>query len=409
MDIDSTKLTLWNDIHITSGIPFWIASMDGTVNYAFPKNILNAVQPYFFEFCGMEIRRHELENNVMIAFITDYYYCMLASLDASTFIVSIPLATQKPAPVPFNFVRHFVPKGEVTQIINLITYTEIQSIEQAARCANLIKMIYNGEPVGKILLNQHEPYRESDLHTEPEIVHNGTESIQNTALLRNASLFYEQEIRKAISSGDAEAFLQHISRRVEPGPGLGQISNNPVQQQKYRAVISFFVYVQSAVAGGMDMEFALALSDQYCLKMDALTTVSDVRSLIKTAGVDYCQRIRELQGKQKYSREIALCCKYVSIHLYEPIHIKDLEQVANMNRRSLSIKFKKETGQSIPEYVLKRKLNEAGYLLRTTDMTISEISYLLSFSSQSYFTQLFQKEYQVTPKEYRKNVESENV
>lgn len=109
-EFTSTQTTLWNDIYLTSGVPFWIADMNGTVHCAFPDTMKDMIDSHFFEFCGMEIIRHQLENNVIMTFITDYYYCMLTPLDEHYFIASIPIAIQRPAPLPFNFVQHFLKK-----------------------------------------------------------------------------------------------------------------------------------------------------------------------------------------------------------------------------------------------------------------------------------------------------------
>ena len=73
-----------------------------------------------------------------------------------------------------------------------------------------------------------------------------------------------------------------------------------------------------------------------------------------------------------------------------------------MDRTTLSKKFKRELGFNISSYIMRRKLEEAKSLLNYTDMTISEISEYLCFSSQAYFQNVFKKKYGITPKEYRK-------
>lgn len=398
-DFTSTQTTLWNDIYLTSGVPFWIADMAGTVHYAFPDTMKDMIDNHFFEFCGMEIVRHRLENNVMMTFITDYYYCMLAPLDEHYFIASIPIAIQRPAPLPFNFVQHFLKKDYVSHFVNLISHTYVQSITQASRCANLIKMAYNAVPVGKIKISQHKPQRVSDSYEKPDVLHLESIELEESVQIQNSSLFYERDIRDAIISGNVEAYLQTISRRSEPSQR--QLSTSVVQQQKYRAVIDLHVFSQAAIQGGMDMHFALSLSDNYCMQIDSLNTISDIQALVHAAGKDYCERMRDLNNIPPCSPEVSRCCNYIFRHLYEPIHLKDLESLIYINRRSLTIRFKKEIGQTIPEYILHQKLKEAKYLLKTTNAEIGEISYLLCFSSQSHFTQHFKKQYHMTPREYR--------
>ena len=52
---------------------------------------------------------------------------------------------------------------------------------------------------------------------------------------------------------------------------------------------------------------------------------------------------------------------------------------------------------------MRRKLEEARSLLIYTDKTISEISEYLCFSTQSYFQNVFKKQYGMTPMQFRKN------
>lgn len=60
---------------------------------------------------------------------------------------------------------------------------------------------------------------------------------------------------------------------------------------------------------------------------------------------------------------------------------------------------------SVPEFIINEKLKEACFLLKTTDMELGEISYLLCFSSQSHFTARFKEKYGLTPKSYRSSAE----
>ena len=75
-----------------------------------------------------------------------------------------------------------------------------------------------------------------------------------------------------------------------------------------------------------------------------------------------------------------------------------------MSRNSLSGKFKKETGFILSEYILKKKIERAKYLLSMTDYSFADISAYLGFSSQSHFQRTFKKYADVTPGEFKENV-----
>ncbi len=68
----------------------------------------------------------------------------------------------------------------------------------------------------------------------------------------------------------------------------------------------------------------------------------------------------------------------------------------------LSKQFQKDCGISMPEYINRLRISEAGRLLVSTNTKISEIALSLGFSNMSYFSTLFKKHLGVTPEQYRR-------
>lgn len=88
----------------------------------------------------------------------------------------------------------------------------------------------------------------------------------------------------------------------------------------------------------------------------------------------------------------------------EYIYITSVKNVAkelSYSEYYLSHIFSEKVGMSIKEYVVKKKLNTAAQMLKTTNLTIGEISDYLNFSTQHTFRQAFKKVYSMSPNEYR--------
>lgn len=68
----------------------------------------------------------------------------------------------------------------------------------------------------------------------------------------------------------------------------------------------------------------------------------------------------------------------------------------------LSKQFHKDCGVSIPEYINRMRMAEAGRLLAATNTKISEIAVSQGFSSISYFSSMFKKHFEMTPEQYRR-------
>ena len=64
--------------------------------------------------------------------------------------------------------------------------------------------------------------------------------------------------------------------------------------------------------------------------------------------------------------------------------------------------FTKEYGISPIIYLISRRIEESKYLLVDTDHSLSQISHMLGFSSQSYLSQSFRRLEGMSPMEYRK-------
>ena len=136
--------------------------------------------------------------------------------------------------------------------------------------------------------------------------------------------------------------------------------------------------------------------------MDRLHNQKEIDRLAYHTVIALCELVHDTRDKKKLSSAIALICEYIQKHIYEPIRLDDLEKVTNLNRRTLTMRFKDEMGTTIPKYVSDRKLEEAKYLLTSSEMSISEISDLLSFSNQSHLTMRFRERFEITPNEFRK-------
>ncbi|MGL5649153.1 MAG: AraC family transcriptional regulator [Clostridium sp.] len=83
------------------------------------------------------------------------------------------------------------------------------------------------------------------------------------------------------------------------------------------------------------------------------------------------------------------------------ITVSDIANHLNIDRSYFFKIFKLSLMISPQQFLIDFKLNKACDLLRKSNYSISEISELLGFSSQSYFSKLFKKNLGITPVQYR--------
>lgn len=101
------------------------------------------------------------------------------------------------------------------------------------------------------------------------------------------------------------------------------------------------------------------------------------------------------------SRQCAAVRHYIDAHYKEPLNLDMLASQAHVSKYYLAHAFKSEYGISPINYQIFLRIKESRYLLRETDMSLSQISRILGFSSASYFSQSFRKAEGVSPLEFR--------
>ena len=145
-------------------------------------------------------------------------------------------------------------------------------------------------------------------------------------------------------------------------------------QQRVRG-ISLFIAARSingtwqkvqrlADSGGMDVNDAFSLSDSYIQQCELLASPEKLVNLQYRMLLDYTNKVERLRlGKQP----------------------------TRLSRPYLSRRFKKETGESLTDFILKEKTEEAKRLLRYSGKSLTAIGNYLGFSSQSHFARVFKK------------------
>ena len=217
----------------------------------------------------------------------------------------------------------------------------------------------------------------------------------------HTTYYFEQEYYGYVERGDVEGLKNFL--KVMPEFTQGQVAASQIRQSKNIFIASIAIATRRAIAGGLDIETAYQLSDNYIQEMENLDDDAAITLLNGNAIFDFTRRVAEAKIPQGMSRDIFHCIQYISNHVNQPISVDEIAKALNMERSTLSKKFKRELGFNISTFIMRRKLEEAKSLLTYSDKTISEISEYLCFSSQAYFQNVFKKKYGMTPREYRQS------
>ena len=92
---------------------------------------------------------------------------------------------------------------------------------------------------------------------------------------------------------------------------------------------------------------------------------------------------------------------YIHAHLDQDLSLVKIAEVINISPTYFASLFKRATGISPHQYVIKQRVEQAKLLLTTTNLTIADIALQVGFSSQSHLTQQFKRLTRMTPKQSR--------
>lgn len=99
---------------------------------------------------------------------------------------------------------------------------------------------------------------------------------------------------------------------------------------------------------------------------------------------------------------VRIARKYIDDH-YSSIHsLADVVEETGMNYSTLRQKFRRETGQTLQDYLISVRIRTAVTLLLGTDMMAKEICWKVGIKDEAYFGKIFHEQIGITMREYRR-------
>ena len=97
--------------------------------------------------------------------------------------------------------------------------------------------------------------------------------------------------------------------------------------------------------------------------------------------------------------------EYIRKNFRKDIKLDDIADAVKYNKFYICRVFKSTTGQTVQNFILELRINNAKALLKRTAMPLTEIVYGCGFSSQAYFCNIFKRKTGKTPLQYRNSAD----
>lgn len=261
----------------------------------------------------------------------------------------------------------------------------------------IIKLIAFSRAINSVLVDKAVSIRKTDDNFSDEPTKKQTESDK----IETKTLSYDFE--RALSTAVMYGMTDKIKGLVSPTSFTGEIgimSTNSLRQTQNMLEVLVTICSRAAISGSLPPSIAYSLSDKFMIAVEKMQEQNDF-SIGYELIVAYTNAVKNYRFPESSNYIIKRAQKYIDSHLFSSLSLASVSSVLNLNKNYLSSLFKREMGMTITEYIACRKMNYAKYLLETTELSLSEIAYRLSFSSQSAFSNTFKKVTSQTPKAFR--------
>ena len=152
---------------------------------------------------------------------------------------------------------------------------------------------------------------------------------------------------------------------------------------------------------GKSLEDIMGQETMYA-KVSKIDTIFSMKLFLEEALTEILKYNDKIKNK-KSNKLIDQVVNYLEEHLYEQtLSLKKVAKDVYANESYLSRVFKKEMGESLIEYITRKRIEESMRLLDTTDLKVYEIAERVGIGDPHYFSICFKKQVGVMVKEYKK-------
>lgn len=210
----------------------------------------------------------------------------------------------------------------------------------------------------------------------------------------------EMSFYRDVASGNLNILKGHVEE--DPLEGQGVLSRDALRNRRYHLVILIAMITRYCIAAGLEPEQAYTMSDMYIRRLDLCNTMEGLAGVKKEAVTDFTRTMHQMSREAGTTYYVRRGIEYIHKRLTTNLKARDVAAQLDISTDYLSKQFRRETGYSLQQYILKEKCRTACYMLTNSREEITEISAFLGFSSSSYFIRQFVKFYAVTPLQYRR-------
>ena len=137
-------------------------------------------------------------------------------------------------------------------------------------------------------------------------------------------------------------------------------------------------------------------------EIETVHYIDDLKSSLKKHLMIVSDNIQKIK-KNQIPEIIEHAQEYIHKNIFSKLEVEDVSDEVHISKSYFTTLFKKYTGITVRDYILKAKMEKAKDALVRTDLSIFEIAESLEYSDYRSFSRAFKQVVGCTPSEYRQS------
>lgn len=192
---------------------------------------------------------------------------------------------------------------------------------------------------------------------------------------------------------------------------LGRIyftSGNNIEIIKARAIELIALLSRAVVENGGSENTVYEMTDSSLHNISNVKDLTELSYMLLEVLDMFCNAAFSKYNKSDVPA-LKRALEYIDKHYSANVCLEEVAENVGLNAAYFSTLFKKELGVNFSKYLTEKRIEAAKDMLKNTNAPLIEIAMSLGYENQSYFSSVFKKYCNMTPKEYRLNKENNEL
>lgn len=225
---------------------------------------------------------------------------------------------------------------------------------------------------------------------------------QTIEAIVNSHILRENTFREIVQGIPVTLDFEKIKKfQTQKELGLSsRVPNDEIRSLK-NIVLSFnTLFSFAAEMGGLPAISGHYMAEKFAMMIETAGTIDEILD-IEFKYIQYYSNPKHRIKKEAETISQKVL-NYIDMTFMHELNIEIISNKIHVNASHMMRKFKEQTGETISYAINNKRISEACDMLENTNISISDISFMVGYNSVQYFGRIFKKMTGETPSNYKK-------